>query len=49
MKETLEVLSDPGLMEQIRASLAEIAEGKRALSLNEVFGESPARRRKKRR
>ena len=50
LKETLDVLSDPELMEQIRQSEAEIASGKKGLSFEEVFGESLApRKRKKRR
>jgi len=48
LKETLDVLSDPELMRQIRQSLAEIASGKKALSLEEVFGEPFVARRKKR-
>ena len=39
MDATLDVLSDPKLMRQIRASQAEIAAGKKALSFEEVFGE----------
>jgi prevent-host-death family protein len=49
LKETLDVLSDPELMDQIRHSLAHIAAGKQALSFEEVFGERLAARRKKRR
>src|SRR5688572_18884337 len=48
LKETLDVLSDPELMRQIRQSLAEIASGKKALSFEEVFGEPFVPRRKKR-
>ena len=48
LKETLDVLSDPELMRQIRHSLAEIAAGKRALTFEEVFGEPLEPRRKKR-
>lgn len=51
LKETLEVLSDPELMRQIRQSEVEIAAGKRGLSFEEVFGEPLAlpKRKKKRR
>ncbi|HEY5900004.1 MAG TPA: type II toxin-antitoxin system Phd/YefM family antitoxin [Burkholderiales bacterium] len=51
LKETLDVLSDPDLMRQIRESEAYLASGKRGLSFEEVFGEPqvPARKRKKRR
>lgn len=41
LKETLDVLSDPDLMSQIRESEAEIAAGKKGLSFEEVFGEPP--------
>jgi antitoxin YefM len=49
LKETLDVLSDPELMKQIQQSLAEIAAGKKSLSFEDVFGEPPVPRRKKRR
>jgi prevent-host-death family protein len=49
LKETLDVLSDPDLMEQIRDGLAEIASGKKGLTFEEVFGEPLAPSRKKRR
>lgn len=49
LKETLDVLSDPNLMRQIRQSLKEIAAGKRGLSFEEVFGEPLRPTRKKRR
>lgn len=49
LKETLDVLSDPELMRQIRQSLAERASGKKALSFEEVFGEPFVPGRKKRR
>jgi len=50
LKETLDVLSDPELMEQIRQSEAEIASGKKGVSFEDVFGEPLVpRRRKKRR
>jgi len=39
LKETLDVLSDPELMRQIRESEAQIAAGKKGLSFEEVFGE----------
>jgi prevent-host-death family protein len=48
LKETLDVLSDPVLMRQIRQSLAEIAAGKKWLTFEEVFGEPFVPRRKKR-
>lgn len=48
LKETLDVLSDPDLMRQIRQSLKEIASGKKALSFEEVFGEPFVPHRKKR-
>ena len=51
LKETLDVLSDPDLMRQIRQSEAEIAAGKKGLSFEEVFGEPlfPVKRRAKKR
>lgn len=49
LKDTLEVLSDPDLMSQIRKSLGEIAAGKPGLSFEQVFAEPPPRSRKKRR
>jgi antitoxin YefM len=49
LKDTLDVLSDPELMAQIRDGLAEIASGKKGFSFEEVFGEPLAPRRKKRR
>ncbi len=48
LRETLDVLSDPELMRQIRASEAYFARGGKGLSFEQVFGE-PLRRRKKRR
>jgi len=48
LKETLDVLSDPELMRQIRQSLAHIAAGKKGLSFEEVFGEPLVPRRRKR-
>ena len=49
LKETLDVLSDPDLMEQIRHSLAELAAGKKGRSFEEVFGEPLHPRRNKKR
>jgi antitoxin YefM len=50
LKETLDVLSDPALMKQIRESDAYFASGKKGLSFEDVFGEPLiAPRRKKRR
>jgi antitoxin YefM len=52
LKETLDVLSDPELMRQIRQSEADIAAGRKGLSFEEVFGEPlfpPKRKTKKRR
>ena len=49
LKETLDVLSDPDLMRQIRQSEAEIAAGKPGLSVDELFGETPRRRKRKKR
>ena len=39
LKETLDVLSDPGLMRQVRESRAFYASGKTGLSFEDVFGE----------
>lgn len=49
LKETLDVLSDPALMRQIRRSQRFYAEGGKGLSFEEVFGEplQPARKRKR--
>lgn len=47
LKSTLDVLGDPGLMRQIRASERYFARGGKGLSFEEVFGE-PLRRPKKR-
>jgi len=47
LKETLDVLGDPDLMRQIRASERYFARGGKGLSFEEVFGE-PLRRTKKR-
>ena len=43
--DTLEVLSDPETMRQIRESEAFFASGKKGLSIDEVFGESPVKLR----
>lgn len=47
LKETLDVLSDPALMEQIRQSRRFYAAGRKGLSFEDVFGEPllPAKRR----
>jgi prevent-host-death family protein len=47
LKETLDVLSDPDLMRQIRASERYLAKGGKGLSFEQVFGE-PLQRAKKR-
>lgn len=47
LKETLDVLSDPDLMRQIRASERYFAKGGAGLSFEEVFGE-PLRKAKSR-
>jgi len=49
LKATLDVLSDPELMRQIRESEADIATGKKGLSFEDVFGEPlvPSRRKKR--
>lgn len=49
LKETLDVLSDPEMMKQIRQGLADIAAGKPGLTFEQVFGEPVAPRRKQRR
>jgi prevent-host-death family protein len=51
LKETLDVLSDPELMRQIRQSEAYFASGGKGLSFEDVFGEPlfPAKRGKKKR
>ena len=50
LKETLDVLSDPDLMKQIRESEAYFASGKKGLSFEDVFEEPLVpRKRKKRR
>ncbi len=49
LKETLDVLSDPGMMRQIRASEQLYAKGRKGLSFEEVFGEPlhPVKKRKR--
>jgi len=49
LKETLEVLSDADLMEQIRKSRAYFAAGGKGLSFEDVFGEPLKVRRTRRR
>jgi prevent-host-death family protein len=49
LKETLDVLSDPGLMRQIEESRAFYAAGGKGLSFEDVFGEPLPPVRKKRR
>jgi prevent-host-death family protein len=49
LKETLDVLSDPGLMRQIEESRAFYATGGKGLSFEDVFGEPLVPARKKRR
>lgn len=48
LKETLDVLGDPDLMRQIRASETFFASGKKGLSFEDVFGEPLARPKRKR-
>jgi len=47
LKETLDVLSDPGMMRQIRESERYFQKGGKGLSFEEVFGEAlyPAKKR----
>jgi prevent-host-death family protein len=49
LKETLDVLSDPGLMRQIEESRAFYASGRKGLSFEDVFGEPlrPVRKRRR--
>ena len=49
LKETLDVLSDPDLMKQIRQSMAFYASGRKGLSYDELFGEplKPGRKRRR--
>jgi len=49
LKETLDVLADPGLMRQIHRSKAFFARGGRGLSFEEVFGEPLPRPKKRKR
>ena len=49
LKETLDVLSDPEMMKQIRRSEAFYAAGRKGLSIEEVFGESVRSPRKRKR
>ncbi|MBI4529299.1 MAG: type II toxin-antitoxin system Phd/YefM family antitoxin [Deltaproteobacteria bacterium] len=48
LKETLDVLSDPALMQQIRSSRRFYSKGRKGLSFEDVFGEplqTPKRRK----
>ncbi|HYA20643.1 MAG TPA: type II toxin-antitoxin system Phd/YefM family antitoxin [Burkholderiales bacterium] len=49
LKETLDVLSDPGMMRQIRESERYFQKGGKGLSFEEVFGEAlyPVKKRKR--
>jgi len=47
LKETLDVLSDPDLVRQIRTSEAFFASGKKGLSFEDVFGEPLVRPKRK--
>lgn len=49
LKETLDVLSDPGLMRQIEESRAFYASGRKGVSFEDVFGEPLRPARKSRR
>ena len=49
MKDTLDVLSDPGLMKQIAQSMSFYAKGRQGHSFETVFGESLATRQRKKR
>jgi len=49
LKESLDVLSDPGLMRQIEQSRAFYAVGRRGLTFEDVFGEPLPPPRKRRR
>lgn len=49
LRETLEVLSDPKLMRQIRQGLREVKRGGRRYSFEEVFGEPLAAPKRSRR
>lgn len=49
LKETLDVLSDPMLMRQIRSSERQIRQGRRRYSFEEIFGEPLALPKRSRR
>ena len=49
LKETLEVLSDPDLMQQIHASQSFYRTGKKGLAFEDVFGEPLSAQKKRRR
>jgi prevent-host-death family protein len=49
LKETLDVLSDPELMQQLRSSLSFYAGGGRGLSFEEVFDEPLIQQKKRKR
>ena len=49
LRETLDVLSDPGLMRQVRASQKQLRRGKRRYSFEEMFGEPLVERKSTRR
>jgi len=49
LRETLDVLSDPELMRQVRASQRQMRRGKRRYSFEKVFGEPLAERKGMRR
>ena len=49
LKETLDILSDPALMRQIRRSQRFYAEGGKGLSFEEVFSETLQRPKKRKR
>ena len=49
LKETVDVLSDPELMQQIRESRKFYASGKKGLTFEDVFGEPLSAPKKKRR
>ena len=49
LKETLEIMSDPDLMQQITASQTFYRTGKKGLTFEDVFGEPLAAQKKRRR
>ncbi len=49
LKETVDVLSDPALMEQVVASRRHFSAGRRSLAFEDVFGEPLVPPRKRRR